>query len=599
MALPQLNALTSPLDEPQVHALQRALKDMSATQIAWVSGYLAGIGAAADPVPSSVATAALSVTVLYGSQTGNSRSVAEQLGRRAQAEGIEAQIISMGDYSPRKLAKEQRVLIVVSTHGEGEPPESAYALHKFLHGERAPRLEALSFAVLGLGDSSYEHFCQTALDFDRRLAELGAVRMMPLQCCDVDYQSPAKDWSAAALTKLAELSEGELAIKRPGNVVALPSTRLVQARSATKGNPLATTLLENRRITTDDAIADVRHLVLGADPQTLGYRPGDALGVWPRNDTTLVAAILKELGLDADSPVQLDGTELSLRQALIERLEITQLHPKTLQEWAAQVGDRDLQALAADPQRARPFAAERQLLDLVRAFPARIDAAALTTLLRPLQPRLYSIASCQDETEDEVHLTVSVLRYQAHGRECLGSASAFLADRLGPDEPVSVYVSENPAFRLPADGQTPIIMIGAGTGVAPYRAFLQQRAIHGDSGRNWLIFGSRHFHRDFLYQLDWQAQRQDGRLARVSLAFSRDDSAKVYVQHRLRDEGRELYRWLAEGAHLYTCGGTAMGQAVHQALLEVIAAEGELTAEAATEYVDNLRQEGRLHRDLY
>jgi len=598
MALAHLEPLTSPLDQRQLQALQTALKDMSPNQIAWVSGYLAGLGAV-EPAPSAPPKPGIVLSILYGSQTGNARAVAEQLGERARHQGIEAQVLSMGDYNARKLAKERWVLVVVSTHGEGEPPETAYALHAFLHGERAPRLESLRFAVLGLGDSSYEHFCQTAVDFDRRLDELGALRLLPLQTCDLDYQSAAADWSAKALDALAEQDGGELATRRRDNVVPLPGRRLAEASAYGKDNPWPATLLENRRITSEDAIADVRHLALAVDPGALRYRPGDALGVWPRNDPALVAAVLAALDLDGDAGVELEGAELSLRQALSERLELTQLHPKTLQAWAEHTADPVLRGLAADTARARAFVAEHQFIDLVAAYPARVEARALAASLRPLQPRLYSIASCQDETEDEVHLTLSVLRYEAHGRSHLGAASGFLAARLDPDERVGVYVAENQAFRLPQDGATPIVMVGAGTGVAPYRAFLQQRALDGDTGRNWLVFGNRHFHRDFLYQLDWQAQRRAGRLARVSLAFSRDPGAGVYVQQRLRSEGRELYRWLSEGAHLYVCGATAMGQAVHETLLGIVRDEGGLNPDAAAEYVDNLRREARYHRDLY
>ncbi|MBK1720415.1 diflavin oxidoreductase [Thiocystis violacea] len=359
------------------------------------------------------------------------------------------------------------------------------------------------------------------------------------------------------------------------------------------------TLLENRRITTPDAIADVRHLALSIDPKVLSYRPGDALGVWFHNDPALVEALLAELSLDGAAPVSLGDGELSLRQALSERLELTQLHPTGVRAWADLARADDLSELAADAARLRAYAGERQFIDLVAAHPARIDAGTLVGLLRPLQPRLYSIASSQAEFEDEVHLTVSVVSYQAHGRDHLGGASGFLGARVGDRDPVRVYVAENEGFRLPEDGATPVILIGAGTGVAPYRAFLQARAANGDAGRHWLVFGNRHFHRDFLYQLDWQAQRKAGRLHRVSLAFSRDDAEKRYVQHRLREEGRELLRWLEDGAHLYVCGATAMGQAVHRALLEILAGEAGLDPDAAEDYLDNLRRAARYHRDLY
>ncbi|WP_373506695.1 assimilatory sulfite reductase (NADPH) flavoprotein subunit [Thiocapsa sp.] len=603
MALSHLNVLTSPVDEHQLRALQVALQDMSPTQIAWVSGYLAGLGGKTVPVPVEP-RAAETITILYGSQTGNAKSVAEQLGERALAQGVQARVLSMGDFSPRKLSKERWVLLVVSTHGEGEPPESAYALHAFVQDKNAPRLEHLRYAVLGLGDTSYEHFCRTAVDFDRRLAELGAQRILPLQCCDLDYRPDTERWSTDALNRL-----NALAPRKTGNVVAMPGLRVSQepghqdghhkARAYDKENPYPASLLENRRITTRDAVADVRHLALAIDPDALRYRPGDALGVCVKNDPTLVDAILNRAGLDGETPVRLGDEALDLRHALIERLELTQLHPTTVRAWSELTDAPALKALATDAAGLRAYAGERQLIDLVSDHPAPIDASALVALLRPLQPRLYSIASSQAEVEDEIHLTVSVVRYEAHGRDHLGAASGFLGERLGREEPVRVYLAENDAFRLPDDGNTPVIMIGAGTGVAPYRAFLQQRAANGDRGRNWLIFGNRHFHRDFLYQLDWQAHRKAGRLDRVGLAFSRDGAQKLYVQQRLREEGKEILRWLDEGAHLYVCGATAMGQAVDRALADIFTAEAGLDRDAAQASIDTLRREARYHRDLY
>lgn len=593
MALSQLNTLTSPVDDRHLRALQTALADLSPTQIAWVSGYLAGISGVGASVAEEAESAGR-LTILYGSQTGNARSVAELLGERAKESGLEAQAISMGDYNPRKLAGERWVLLVVSTHGEGEPPESAYGLHAFLHSKRAPRLEQLHYAVLGLGDSSYEQFCRAAADFDARLAELGGQRLMPRRCCDVDYQADAKLWSVTALDKVTDLTS-----KRQADVVTLPGVRLDHTPSPGKDNPYATTLHENRQVTSDDAVGDVRHLVLATDPRVLRYSPGDSLGVWFRNDPSLADAVLAAVKVGGETPISLGGQTLGLREALIERLELTQLHPAVVRGWSELAGADALKGLAADDARLRAYARARQFIDLLAEYPARPDADVLASLLQPLQPRLYSIASSQAEFEDEVHIAVSVVQYHAHGRDHLGGASGFLAKRLAEDEALDVYVAESPAFRLPEDGNTPLIMIGAGTGVAPYRAFLQQRAANGDKGPSWLVFGNRHFHRDFLYQLDWQAQRKAGLLTRVSLAFSRDSAEKVYVQHRLQEQSAELYRWLQDGAHVYVCGATAMGQGVHRALLDAVTREAGLTEAATQEYIENLRREGRYHRDLY
>lgn len=603
-----LEQRASPLEPQQLHALETALSGLSPTQTAWVSGYLAGLAAVGAPVTGAAVAAnqqpALTVTILYGSQTGNGRAVAERLGEQALAAGINAAVVSMGDYSPRRLAKEQRVLLVVSTHGEGEPPEAADALHRFLQAERAPQLPRLQYAVLGLGDSSYEHFCQAAVEFDRRLADLGAERLLALQCCDLEFQASAGAWSTRVLERVADDAP---AVGRADNVVALPGTRLARPRAFTRDHPYTATLLENRRITTPDAVADVRHLVLGIDPQQLRFAPGDALGVRFHNAPALVEAVLEQTGLDGAATVSVgDGSEVTLSEALAGHLELTQLHPTTVRGWAGLRGNAALRDLAADPPRLRALAASHQFIDLLVGWSAAstgdaapLDAATLVSLLPSLQPRLYSIASSQAKTDDEVHLTVSVVRWSGHGRDHLGGASGYLAERAELDAPVSVYVVENPGFHLPTDGATPIIMIGAGTGMAPYRAFLQQRAANGDTGRNWLIFGNRHFHRDFLYQLDWQAQRKAGRLERVSLAFSRDGDAKCYVQHRLREEASELWRWLEAGAHVYVCGATAMGQQVQQALVEAVATGAGIGADAAAHYVDALRGDARYHRDLY
>jgi len=586
-------------------------------QMAWVSGYLARIVGETD-IPQDLALGdkrapADNLTILYGSQTGNAKGVAERLGARATECGVAVRTLSMADFTPRKLTKERSVLLVVSTHGEGEPPETAYALHRFLLDEDAPHLSNLRYAVLGLGDSSYEHFCRTGVELDRRLAELGAERMLPLQCCDVDYQADASRWSSAALELVAGLDG-----RRTDNVVPLPGARglqplqpspnLVAARSATnatasKDDPHLSAVVENRRITTSDAVAEVRHLALEIDPVAVPYQPGDSLGIWFRNDPMLVDALLAAVRLDGAAPVIVDGEDTELRQALLERLELTRLHPTTVSAWAKAAGDDALSSLCADTAQLRAFAGNHQFIDLALAHPARIDAAALAGLLRPLTPRLYSLASSRAEFEDEAHLCVSVLRYQAHGRAHLGAASGHLGERVltdaGAREPVPVYLVENSGFHLPDDGDTPLIMIGAGTGVAPYRAFLQHRAAAGHRGRNWLVFGNRHFHRDFLYQLDWQAQRKAGGLQRVSLTFSRDNNGPRYVQDRLLAEGKELYRWLEDGAHLYVCGSTAMGQAVHQTLLDIVATETGLSPEAADDYVDHLRRAARYHRDLY
>jgi sulfite reductase (NADPH) flavoprotein alpha-component len=599
--------MTSPLDDRQLGRLQAALVDLSPLQMAWVSGYLAGLGGltvAANQAPLSeraverAAETGPTLTILYGSQTGNARGVAESLVGLARTRGLEPRLSSMADYRPRDLARERLLLVVVSTQGEGEPPESARELYAFLHGKRAPRLAGLHFGVIGLGDSSYEHFCKTAHDFTERLTALGGQPLLAPQYCDVLYQEVANNWSQSALERAAEFLG-----QREAQIIQWPDSRLAPPQAAGSEpqttEPLTASLLENRPLTTADAVGEVRHLALAIDPTTLRYQPGDALGVWFHNDPALVGQVLESTGLDGDLAVILDGQATDLREALTSRLELTQLHPTLVKAWAGLTGSKPLAALCEDNARLRDYANGHQFIDLIADYPGRTDAAALTAALLPLRPRLYSIASSQAETPDEVHLTVALLRYQVAGQERLGGASGFLTRRLAEDALVRVHLAENPSFRLPSDGDAPVIMVAAGTGVAPFRAFLQERAARGDRGRNWLLFGNRHFRRDFLYQLDWQAHRQAGLLNRVQVAFSRDQADKRYVQHRLNEQGPELYAWLQEGAYLYCCGSTAMGRAVNAALLEVIAREAGIDQETAAERLDTLRRDGRYLRDLY
>lgn len=578
------------LSAMQLKQLEQAVEGLNEAQLNWAGGYLAGI--ARHRLPAALSQEQERLTVLYASQTGNSRSVAETLVEAAEARGFAVRLLSSEQYKPRDLAGERLLLLIVSTHGEGEPPESAAGLYHFLHSQRAPRLTGLNYAVFGLGDSSYEHFCKAARDFDDRLRELGGNRIMPRVEADLDFQTSSENWLPQILDRIDQLQPSE-----PKKVVSLSHAR--HSRRHDRNNPYSGLVLENRRITTVDAIADVRHIALQVDSQELKYAPGDAIGVWFRNDPALVEEILRIAKLDGDSLISFNEQRLLLTDLLINRLELTQLHPKVVTQWAEFTENEALRHLTKDADSLRHYCVDRQVLDLLAEHPARLDAEELVKSLQPLQPRLYSIASSQNEYPDEVHLTVSVVRYRAHGRDHLGGASGFLGERLDEGAQLQLYIVENQSFHLPQDGATPIIMIGAGTGVAPFRAFLQQRASEGASGKNWLIFGNRHFHRDFLYQNEWLAQRKAGLLNRATVAFSRDGNRGCYVQDRLLEQGAELYRWLQEGAALYVCGGSAMERGVREALTLIAQSEGGLEAEAAGDYVESLRSTGRYLRDVY
>ena len=578
--------------------LTAALDSLSPLQLAWLSGYCwaRADGGALPTVAATDATSAasaepapppLAVTVLSASQTGHAREVADKLHAALAEQGINAKRISATDYKPKTIADEQVLLLVTSTQGEGEPPEEALSLHRLLFGKKAPPLPALRFAVCGLGDSSYPDFCQAGKDFDARLAELGGERLAPRADCDVDYQATAAAWIADLVPRLAALQPA--APRTP--TAAAPATPAAYDRD----HPFTAPLLARQKITGRHSTKDVRHIELDLAGSGINYQAGDALGVWCENDPARVDAILAALKLDGVTVI--DGK--TLREQLIREREISQNTPQFVQGYAALAKSADLDAEIAT-HGAAPYAANTPLDAIVARYPAAITAEQLLTLLRPLTPRLYSIASAPEEVGEEVHLTVGVLHYEHDGKAYSGAASGYLGERLPEDGAARVFVEPNPNFRLPDDPQAAIIMIGNGTGIAPFRAFMQARVAREAPGKNWLVFGNPHFTEDFLYQTEWQGWQKDGFLHRYSLAWSRDQAEKVYVQDKLREEAASVWQWLKDGAYVYVCGDAArMAKDVERALLDIIAGEGGMDADAAADYLDELRQARRYQRDVY
>lgn len=591
MLLKELSSLASPLSQGQVDKLKQLTSELSAIQLAWVGGYLS---ASAGQATVNVADTepAQTMTILYGSQTGNGRGVASDLAAKARTQGYAVNLASMSDYKVRQLKQETLLLAVVSTHGEGEAPDDAIELHKFLASKRAPRLENLNYSVLALGDSSYEFFCQTGKDFDERLSKLGATSIQPLVECDVDYESAAEQWQERVLEVVKPL------IQTSGVSVVSIAPSVVE-NEYTKQKPYTAEILVSQKLTGRDSDRDVRHVEIDLDESGLSYQVGDALGVWFTNAETLVDEILTKLALDGDSPVTVGKDSLSLKQALIEKKELTQIYPGLVQGWAALSGNRELLNTVEDKELTRHFVLNNQLADLVADYEVKITATQLLELLRPITPRLYSIASSQAEVESEVHLTVALVEDEREGTARFGGASQFLA-QAEEGTAIKVYVEPNHHFRLPENPETPVIMVGPGTGVAPFRAFMQERAAQGIEGNSWLIFGNPHFEQDFLYQTEWQQYLKDGSLARLDLAFSRDQAHKVYVQHRIAEQGKELWQWLESGAHLYICGDAErMAKDVHQALLDVAVKFGAKTPEEAEAYFEALRSDKRYQKDVY
>lgn len=610
----QLQVLNSPFNQEQAELLNRLLPSLTESQKVWLSGYLAATQAASvvlgtpnvqdsaggQPASAVQQPVTKEITILYGSQSGNAQGLAKKAAKTLEGGGYQVTALSMSDFKPNNLKKLQNLLIIVSTHGEGEPPDNALSFHEFLHGKRAPKLEGLNFSVLALGDSSYEFFCKTGKDFDLRLEELGGTRIYPRFDCDVDYDEPAAEWLQGALAHLSD-AQGTGA----GAVPASAQAAQALESDYTRTNPFKAEVLENINLNGRGSNKETHHLELSLEGSGLTYEPGDTLGIYPENDPALVESILEELKWNADETVTVNkqGDLRSLREAITSYYEITVLTKPLLEKAAGLSENEDLKKLVAsgNEEKLKPYLDGHDLLDLIRDFgPWGTSAQEFVSILRKIPARLYSISSSFAANEDEVHLTIGAVRYEVHGRERKGVCSTFIAERLESGDTLSVYIQPNENFKLPKNQDTPIIMVGPGTGVAPFRAFMQEREENGAEGKSWMFFGDQHFVTDFLYQTEWQKWLKDGVLTRMDVAFSRDTEEKVYVQHRMLEQSKELFQWLEEGAVVYICGDEKnMAHDVHNTLLEIIEKEGGMSPDKAIEYLAEMQQQKRYQRDVY
>ncbi|MEX2461892.1 MAG: assimilatory sulfite reductase (NADPH) flavoprotein subunit [Paenibacillaceae bacterium] len=616
----QLQVTNSPFNQEQVELLNRLLPQLTEIQQIWLSGYLTALNSSTGSVTTSavlrtIPTAAANltqmdqsviskeVTVLFGSQTGNAQRLAKDLSRRLEERGFQVTLSSMSDFKPANLKKIRNLLILASTHSEGDPPDNALPFHEFLYSKRAPQLEELQFSVLSLGDSSYEFFCQTGKDFDLRLEELGGKRFCPRTDCDLDYDEPAAKWFESVLNALSAAFEAPAAVTVVGSV----TNKIESSQKSTysRTNPFNAEILENLNLNGRGSQRETRHLEISLEGSNLQYEPGDCLGIYPENHPKLVDTLIATLGFKPDEPVTVNknGDVRSLREALLFNYEITVL-TKPLLEQAAKFSLHsklhDL-LLPEHEQELRTYVKERDLLDLVQDFlPWNASAAEFVAILRKMPARLYSIASSSKANPDEVHVTIRTVRYEAHGRERYGVCSVQTSERLKLGDTLPVYIHDNPNFKLPSNPETPIIMIGPGTGVAPFRAFLQEREETGVDGKTWLFYGDQHFLSDFLYQVEWQKWLKKGVLTRMDVAFSRDTDKKVYVQHRMLEKSAELFQWLKAGAYVYVCGDEKhMAHDVHATLIAILEREGEMSLEEATAFLIDMQQQKRYLRDVY
>ena len=580
----------APFTSDQRHALESLIAGLDPVQRGWLSGFLAAPGIPSAPAP----VAAGKLTVLYGTESGNSEALADRTVKAAKKRGFQAVMKNMSEISPKDLAKAANLLVIVSTWGDGEAPETAVSFHKEFMASKES-LSGVRFSVCGLGDTSYEKFCQIGKDFDSHLEALGGTRVSARQDCDVDYEESYATWLESSLSALAPTSAAPVSFVAP----ALASTV-----EYGKKNPFPAETIDSVVLNGERSSKETLHLEFSLASSGLSYEPGDALAVLPVNAPDVVKAIIQAAKLSGNEEVEVKNVGIKLlADALREDYDITALSRAVLTKLAEAADSALLRELLGEDakERLKAYNDGREIIDAILDFaPNGLSAAALTGIFRKLPPRLYSIASSPLAHTDEVHLTVAAVRYETHGRKRKGVCSTYLADLVKSGDPVQVFVQPNKNFRLPADGSTPVIMVGPGTGVAPFRAFVEHRAALGSPGKNWLFFGDQHYTYDFLYQLEWQDFLKDGSLTRLDVAFSRDQPEKVYVQDRMIQQAKDLYQWLEEGAHFYVCGdANRMAHDVHEALISVVENQAGISREAAEAYVEDLKKTKRYQRDVY
>lgn len=607
----QFSVTNSPFNEEQAAQLNQLVQSMTPEQRLWLSGYLAAnqqatttsediqqIQQAPEATQSVEDVKPRDITVLYGSETGNAQSLAELLDERLTENGYTVTLSSMDAFKTKELKKVEDLFIVSATHGEGDPPDNAITFHEFLHGRKAPKLEGLRYSVLALGDESYEFFCQTGKDFDARLAELGGERLTDRVDCDLDFDEPAENWMQNVLEALSGPNDNRAAVAETTETV-----QSAKDKKYSKSNPYEAEVLENINLTGRGSNKEVRHVELLLDNYGEGFEPGDCLAIIPENDPVIVTQLISLLGWDPELTVEIDnkGNTASLTDAFTLHFEITKLTIPLVKKLAELVNDESLNEKLAEDGWVQAYVEGRDLIDFFKAYNAsNIQPNDLLEALRKLPAREYSIASSYRANPDEVHITVGAVRYNAHDRDREGVCSIQLAERVQPGDTVKMYLKKNPNFKFPFEEDKKVIMIGPGTGVAPFRSYLEEREELDLKGNTWLFFGEQHFTTDFLYQTDWQTWLEDGILSKLDVAFSRDTDEKVYVQHRIEENSELFFQWLEEGAAIYVCGDEKyMAKDVNEAILRVIAKEGNMSEADAEAYLNQMKTEKRYQRDIY
>ncbi|MDW3785065.1 assimilatory sulfite reductase (NADPH) flavoprotein subunit [Staphylococcus saprophyticus] len=624
----QLNQTNTPFNEEQLALINQLLPMLTPEQQHWLSGYLlnpattsvsdnktdiqeneAGITetetststdqSVSEPV--SASTEPLDVHVLYGTETGNAEEIAETFETKLKSQNLNVHLWDMDDFPRDSLPEVEHLFIICSTQGVGEPPINALDLYDYLHCDDAPQLDQVNFAVLALGDQDFPDFCQAGKDFDHILGQLGANRVADRVDCDFDYEETAEQWITNMLELLTQASsntnEETPSVENEDVTIEEPQAPY------SKSNPFQAEVLKNTILTQPEASREVRHLEISLEGYREAYEPGDSLVVIPQNDPVLVNQLIDALNWDAETPIQMNDSDSmrSLKEALTHDFEIAKLTPVLMKNAAELLGNPMLNANIQKSEWVQNYIYGKDVIDLIRDFtPVALEPNMLPQLLRKLPPREYSIASSNKINPNSVHITVRVVKYEAHRRERFGVCSVQLADRTSVGDKLPVYLKKNPNFKFPYDTETPVIMIGAGTGIAPYRAYLQERAYLNLKGEQWLIFGNQNYHHDFLYKDDLEQWLEEGVLSKLDLAFSRETENKIYVQHRIEENSAEFYKWIQAGATIYLCGNKdEMASGVHESLIKVLIKECNMDETEAEAYLTEMIKNQRYQRDVY
>ena len=590
-----LQVINSPFTEQQVKLLNELIPNLTEQQKAWLTGYLTAVSSVSVPVAVQEQQAApvqtKDITILFASQTGNSQKIAHKLASAIQDENNTVTVASTADFKVNNLKKLDHLFIVASTHGEGEPPDNAISFYEYLHSKRAPQLNDVKYSVLSLGDTSYEFFCKTGIDFDERLKALGATAIVPRVDCDVDFEEAANSWIEQVKAAIATTS---------ASTVVKPTSPISNINNEySRNHPFYAEVLEKINLNGRGSNKETIHLELSLEGSGITYEPGDVLAIVPRNNEQVVDLLVSALNFDGTTTVSINGTSLSLKEALFD-LDITALSKTLLAKFVPFTSNEQLDKLVENREQLKDFVYGRDVIDVVETFgPWTWTAQQFVEQLRKIPAREYSISSSYGAYPEEVHVTIGKVFYEQEGRYREGVVSGDVASNVEVGDQLAVYVKQNPNFKLPQP-TTPIIMIGAGTGIAPFRSFLQEREEQGAEGKSWLFFGDQHFVTDFLYQVEWQNWLKNDVLTNINVAFSRDQKEKVYVQHRLLENAKELYEWIEQGAIVYLCGDEkTLGHSVQEALITVIEQQRNVSRDEATEYLKELQKQKRYQRDVY